>query len=328
MNSRGNTHMIAAARSAQGIARHRPSNGRRWLPTHLTVMIVALLLSACASGGGSSDTTGSTAPPAPDTSPCAGPNGVGDTVPAGLGPGDLVAAVDLTPANASSPGFPTGARVWRMLYVSTGVDEGDLQLICGLVAAPTAGPTTAGGRGRLLNWTHGTVGVAQGCLPSSDPAGQFWGKMVGGINAIAWGSDLGKHEGDPAGGLLQYAMNQGMVVTATDYQPDDAYVAQFSRTWPRPQGTARRSEVSSGRRTGLARSGVTQESSSARRIHRRPARRRGPGRGGRPPYRLHGEGCGRQREVPDLCWVSAFTALCWGGVAPVSCLDHSGSNAT
>ena len=39
--------------------------------------------------------------------------------------------------------------------------------------------------------------------------------------------------------------------------------AQFSRTWPRPQGTARRSEVSSGRRTGLARSGVTQESSSA-----------------------------------------------------------------
>jgi len=111
-----------------------------------------------------------------------------------------------------------------MLYVSTGVDEGDLQLICGLVAAPTAGPTTAGGRGRLLNWTHGTVGVAQGCLPSSDPAGQFWGKMVGGINAIAWGSDLGKHEGDPAGGLLQYAMNQGMVVTATDYQPDDAYV--------------------------------------------------------------------------------------------------------
>jgi hypothetical protein len=32
------------------------------------------------------------------------------------------------------------------------------------------------------------------------------------------------------------------------------YRAQFSRTWPRPQGTARRSEVSSGRRTGLARS--------------------------------------------------------------------------
>src|SRR5664279_568974 len=54
---------------------------------------------------------------------CAGPNGVGDTVPAGLEPGDLVAAVDLTPTNSSSSGFPTGARVWRMLYVSTGVAE-------------------------------------------------------------------------------------------------------------------------------------------------------------------------------------------------------------
>ena len=145
-------------------------------------------------------------------------------MPAGLGPGDQVAAVDLTPTGAGSPGFPTGARIWRMLYVSTGVDEGDLQLICGLAAAPTTGPITIGGRGRLLNWTHGTVGVAQSCLPSSDPAAMFWGKMAGGINAVAWGSDLGKHEGDPAGGLLQYAMNQGMVVTGTDYQPDDAYV--------------------------------------------------------------------------------------------------------
>jgi len=186
------------------------------------VVTVALLLSACTSGGGSSDTTSSTAPP--DTSPCAGTNGVGGPVPAGLGPGDLVSAVDLTPTNAGSPGFPTGARVWRMLYVSTGVDEADLQLICGLAAAPTAGPASAEGHGRLLDWTHGTVGVAQSCLPSSDPAGMFWGKMAGGINAIAWGSDLGKHEGNPAGGLLQYAMNQGMLVTATDYQPNDAYV--------------------------------------------------------------------------------------------------------
>lgn len=187
------------------------------------MVTVALLLAACTSGG-SSDSTGTTAPTAPDTSPCEGPDGVGGPVPAGLGPGDLVAAVDLTPTNSSSPGFPTGARVWRMLYVSTGVDEADLQLICGLAAAPTAGPTTVDGSGRLLNWTHGTVGVAQSCLPSSNPADMFWGKMAGGINAVAWSSDLGKHEGNPAGGLLQYAMNQGMLVTATDYQPNDAYV--------------------------------------------------------------------------------------------------------
>ena len=55
-------------------------------------------------------------------------------MPAGLGPGDLVAAVDLTAANITSPGFPTGARVWRILYVSTGVDENDRQLVCGTVA--------------------------------------------------------------------------------------------------------------------------------------------------------------------------------------------------
>ena len=146
-------------------------------------------------------------------------------MPTGLGPGDLVAAVDLTAADTTSPGFPTGARVWRILYVSTGVDEKDLQLICGTVAAPTSGPKLFGSSGRLLNWTHGTVGVAQNCLPSTDPASMFWGKMSsGGINAIAWGTLAGKHEGDPAGGLLQYAMNQGMVVTASDYQPNDTYL--------------------------------------------------------------------------------------------------------
>ena len=215
--------MTAAARSAQQTARRRPPSGMLRLSTHLIIVTVALLLAACTSGG-SSDSTGSTAPTAPDTSPCEGPAGVGGPVPAGLGPGDLVAAVDLTPTNSSSPGFPTGGRVWRMLYVSTGVDEADLQLICGLAAAPTAGPTTVDGRGRLLNWAHGTVGVDQSCLPSSNPADLFWGRMAGGINAVAWGSDLGKHEGNPAGGLLQYAMNQGMLVTATDYQPNDAYV--------------------------------------------------------------------------------------------------------
>ena len=196
------------------------------------VGVGVLFVSSCSSGGdgankptpSGSGATGSTSTTVAGTAPCVGPNGVGGPVPAGLGPGDLVSAVDLTAANASSPGFPTGARVWRILYVSTGVDEKDLQLICGTVAAPANGPKLFGSTGRLLNWTHGTVGLAQNCLPSSDPASLFWGKMAGGINAIAWGSILGKHEGDPAGGLLQYALNQGMVVTASDYQPDDTYV--------------------------------------------------------------------------------------------------------
>jgi hypothetical protein len=141
-----------------------------------------------------------------------------------LGPGDLVGAVDLTSANAKSSGFPVGARVWRILYVSTGVDENDLQLVCGLVAAPSSGPRTFAGSGRMLAWSHGTIGLAQDCLPSSDPATFFWGKTAGGIGAVAWGSLLGKHEGRARDGILQYAMNQGWVVAATDYQPNDTYV--------------------------------------------------------------------------------------------------------
>ena len=163
-------------------------------------------------------------PSAVNTAPCEGPNGVGAAVPAGLGPGDLVTAVDLTSANATSPGFPTDARVWRILYVTTGVDETDLQLVCGMVAAPTDGPKTTDGTGRLLSWSHGTVGIDQGCLPSSNPATLFWGKMPGGITAISWGKDLGAHEGAPADGLLQWGLDEGMVVSAADYQPDATYV--------------------------------------------------------------------------------------------------------
>ncbi|MCJ7671751.1 MAG: lipase family protein, partial [Acidimicrobiia bacterium] len=139
-------------------------------------------------------------------------------------PGDLVGAVDLTATNKKSPGFPTGARVWRILYVSTGVDEHDLQLVCGLVAAPSSGPKDFGGSGRMITRAHGTIGLAQRCLPSSNPAEFFWAKFPGGMGAVAWGSLLGKHEGNADDGMLQFAMDHGWVVAAADYQPDDTYV--------------------------------------------------------------------------------------------------------
>ncbi|MGV8882772.1 MAG: lipase family protein [Rhodoglobus sp.] len=186
------------------------------------VLVGAVLLAGCVPQNIPSPTP--TATPAAATEPCSGESGVGTAVPAGLGPGDIVSAVDLSDANASSPGFPENARVWRILYVTTGVDETDLQLVCGMVAAPAAGPTSNDGTGQLLNWAHGTVGVEQDCLPSSDPATLFWGAMPGGINAISWGKGLGKHEGAPAGGLLQYAMDEGMVVAAADYHPSDSYI--------------------------------------------------------------------------------------------------------
>ena len=188
-------------------------------------LIGGLVLSTTACSPTSTPVTSPTASVAPDATPCSGPNGVGGPVPAGLAAGDIVSSSALTAANSASPGFPLGASIWRILYVTSGVDETDLQLVCGTVSAPTAGPTDfGGGTGHLLNWTHGTVGLAEDCLPSSDPATLLWGKMSNGINTVAWASGTGKHEGDPSGGLLQYALNQGMMVTAADYQPNDTYV--------------------------------------------------------------------------------------------------------
>jgi hypothetical protein len=108
--------------------------------------------------------------------------------------------------------------------VSTGVDETALELVCGLVAVPSGGAAEVQGAGRMLSWAHGTIGLEQRCLPSSDPATHMWGPMPTGIGAVAWGSLLGKHEGDPSQGALQYAIDQGWVVAMSDYQPDDTYV--------------------------------------------------------------------------------------------------------
>lgn len=189
----------------------------------LVVLAVTGVLAPVAAGGSpsSSPRAGTSSK---STRPCAGAQGVSGPAPSGLGPGDLVSAVDLTRANKKSEGFPTDARVWRILYVSTGIDEDDLQLVCGLVAAPTAGPKAFGGSGRMVTRAHGTIGLEQRCLPSSDPAQFFWGKFPGGMGAVAWGSLLGKHDGSPQDGMLQFAMDHGWVVAAADYQPTDTYV--------------------------------------------------------------------------------------------------------
>jgi len=192
---------------------------RRSLCVGLAVVAALLPLAACGR---------SKAPPLAAQPPCRGASGVGGAVPAGSGPGDLIASEELTAANQDSPGFPTSSRAWRVLYVSTGVDESDLQLVCGTVVAPAAGPASfdgpSGRGGRLLTWAHGTIGLQQRCLPSSDPATHIWGPMPSGIQTVAWGSLLGTHQGQPDDGALQYAMDHGWVVAAPDYQPNDTYI--------------------------------------------------------------------------------------------------------
>lgn len=157
-------------------------------------------------------------------SPCDGEPGVGGPVPDGARPGDLIAATDLAGEYGDTDGYPTNARTWRMLYVSTAADESDLQLVCGMAAAPADGPTVTDGSARMLAWAHGTIGLQQACLPSNRPDLSLWGPMSSGIGAPAWGSSFAARQGDPAQGALQTALDRGWVVSATDYQPNDTYI--------------------------------------------------------------------------------------------------------
>ncbi|MEZ5381591.1 MAG: lipase family protein [Microthrixaceae bacterium] len=141
-------------------------------------------------------------------------------------PGDLVRSSALDPGS-DDVSFPAGAEAWRILYVSTGNSNSDLQLVCGVVVAPqdTAKIDAAGaeeGQGRMVTWSHGTIGLQARCQPSMTPEANIWGAMPGGINQVAWGKE-GKpngRKGDPADGALQYMIDNGWVVAATDYYAD------------------------------------------------------------------------------------------------------------
>lgn len=86
---------------------------------------------------------------------------------------------------------PAGARGWRVLYRSTGLD-GEAIAVSGTVFAPRA-PAPAGGR-PVVAWAHPTTGVASRCAPSIG--------ADGGADAIPGLADL---------------LEDGYVVTATDY---------------------------------------------------------------------------------------------------------------
>lgn len=161
-----------------------------------------------------------TATPVAPRSVCANPD-VGDL--AGCAIGDLLDYEEITARD--DPNFPSGARAWRVLYVSTSIDNLTRAAICGIVVAPDAlekialqhegDQTTARG----IAWCHGTLGMTQRCQPSSQPASEIWGPTPYGINALVWGSaeagDL--HTGTPENGILAGLIAAGWVVVASDY---------------------------------------------------------------------------------------------------------------
>ena len=93
-------------------------------------------------------------------------------------PGELVASEEIKPTD--DPTFPQGARAWQVLYVSTGRDNTERALVCGVVVAPDSLErifTRSDGvtAGRVIAWCHGTLGMVQRCQPSAQPAAEVWG---------------------------------------------------------------------------------------------------------------------------------------------------------
>lgn len=228
----------------------RVKRGRATVVATAAAVTALLAAAACASDARHAGSATTTTPPPPDTKPCQGPAGVGGAVPAGLGPGDLVDVAELTTGYTATPGFPAGARVWRVLYVSMGIDEAHRTLVCGLVAAPATGPKVTAGRARMMSWAQGAIGTDARCAPSADPAQRFWAETPNGIGAIAWDAPdpAADHNGRAKNGILQWSMDNGMVVAATDYEPsrylvgaiaganvldvDRAAAQLVARTWP------------------------------------------------------------------------------------------------
>jgi len=134
-------------------------------------------------------------------------------------PGSLVEVVEITPTDDGN--FPQGARAWRVIYVSTGRDNSERTLVSGIVVCPDdlANFNVVDKRGRLVSWTHGTLGVTQRCQPSETPGLEIWGATPYGINQVAWGSEASGdyHAGEPQEGMLAGMMENGWIVTATDY---------------------------------------------------------------------------------------------------------------
>ncbi len=88
------------------------------------------------------------------------------------------------------PGPPDGARAYRILYWSTGLDGKPVE-VSGVVIAPR-GPQPPAGR-PVVAWAHPTTGVVERCAPSL--ARVFFGSIQG----------------------LRAMLERGYVVVATDY---------------------------------------------------------------------------------------------------------------
>lgn len=124
----------------------RPSVLRRWVRT--VAAVLALVLAGAAASVSLSIRAGS---PVVDDF-YAAPRTVPDE------PGQLIRAEPFT------RGVPQDALAWRMLYTTTNQD-GRSAISSGIVVVPREGE----GDWPVIDWAHGTTGVAQHCAPSLSP---------------------------------------------------------------------------------------------------------------------------------------------------------------
>ncbi len=112
----------------------------------------------------------------------------------------------------------TSADAYRVRYVSTVANTNDLRSVCGTVVLPTTAAAKFNSDPRLVSWSHGTVGLPDSCQPSQHPASGVFGAMPDGIGSLV--GDLPKlpwQRQRPKTGALQTLVNDGKVVTVSDY---------------------------------------------------------------------------------------------------------------
>lgn len=144
-------------------------------------------------------------------------------------PGELLAWHDITPdAATDQPDFPAGARAWRIQYVSTGRNNAEKIVVCGVIVAPDQATNihrhVSEGRltGRVVAWSHGTLGMIPRCQPSYTPESLIWGPTPYGIGAVQWGSEQSgdAHQGSATEGILAGMIEDGLIIAASDYHVD------------------------------------------------------------------------------------------------------------
>lgn len=123
----------------------------------------------------------------------------------GKKPGQLLASQEL-PVNTAQL---SGGRLFRIMHTTSGVDEKDVKVSCALVVIPKKEKNRTN---KAVAWAHGTVGVHQQCQPSNDPIA-----FLNNLGPITYGQGADAVTGQAKYGILQGFMDQGRLVTATDY---------------------------------------------------------------------------------------------------------------